>query len=597
MRARGSGAWSPAARLRSAPPRRAARHPHHPYAALRALPSSGRPLQQLYTHERGALTRPCLRRPACIELMPAREPSPSPSRSASSPARKRPLPTSASTADIQSAPKRANSEDYMASSDHEGSIGASRLNIDSTPRSPASNADSPAAAEEEADVTVRDAADTGMMSPEPETEELPPAYEGGPADHREDEDLPTFASTSQYNGPAADQQLALINDMKDFRLEEGDTWFLVPRTWYRRWQTACSGVAQSKDDDDSLTPEQVGPIDTTSLAEEDGVSLRKPVQVGVDVEVLPEAAWRYLVDWCASRQVFVYSPTRAHSLPSSRYGQVGPEFDREVIATAGFGSETIEFYPPLFRLYLLLPATSSDRNVSVPSLEHAPSIQLASSSTVGDLFHGVKEAFSLERNVRLWRLPSAADEVSALEGPAYVFADKLRESGVELFELDKLGSSTTLGDALLADDETRLAVEEQDSAQSWIVDADAVLAALADADVPAPAPDSAPQSLSASVASLTDADDAHGDEKKKKHHHHGHRNLFSSASSWAAGLHKPKGSGTAAAGSSTTGAAPAKAASGGGMMGALTGALTRSKTAVGGKQGQRGLVGLQNLGK
>lgn len=536
--------------------------------------------------------------------MPAREPSPSPSRSASSPARKRPLPTSASTADIQSAPKRANSEDYMASSDHEGSIGASRLNIDSTPRSPASNADSPAAAppaaaaEEEADTTVRNAADAGMMSPEPETEELPPAYEGGPADHREDEDLPTFASTSQYNGPAADQQLALINDMKDFRLEEGDTWFLVPRTWYRRWQTACSGVAQSKDDDDSLTPEQVGPIDTTSLAEEDGVSLRKPVQVGVDVEVLPEAAWRYLVDWCASRQVFVYSPTRAHSLPSSRYGQVGPEFGREVIATAGFGSETIEFYPPLFRLYLLLPATSSDRNVSVPSLEHAPSIQLASSSTVGDLFHGVKEAFSLERNVRLWRLPSAADEVSALEGPAYVFADKLRESGVELFELDKLGSSTTLGDALLADDETRLAVEEQDSAQSWIVDADAVLAALADADVPAPAPDSAPQSLSASVASLTDADDAHGDEKKKKHHHHhSHRNLFSSASSWAAGLHKPKGSGTAAAGSSTTGAAPAKAANGGGMMGALTGALTRSKTAVGGKQGQRGLVGLQNLGK
>lgn len=309
-----------------------------------------------------------------------------------------------------------------------------------------------------------------------------------------------------------------------------------------------------------------------------------------------------MVSRCPFPLALVIADGRTH-----RYGLVGPEFAREVIATAGFGSETIEFYPPLFRLYLLLPASSSTGNVSVPSLEHAPTVQLASSSTVRDLFDGIKEAFSLSRDVRLWRLPPAADETSALEGPAYVFADKLRESGVELIELDKLPAGATLLDALLSDEETRLAVEEQDSAHNWIVDAEDVLATLAKADtdastVPDQAErDSAAPSLSTSVASLggTDADHSHD----KKHHHKG---LFASASSWAAGLHRPKShhhhaSTPATGASATAGSTPiapaAKGANGGGMMGALTGALTRSKTAIGGRQGQRGLVGLQNLGK
>ncbi|GAA5987460.1 hypothetical protein JCM10908_001963 [Rhodotorula pacifica] len=514
---------------------------------------------------------------------------PSPSRSPSL-ARKRPLSSSSASPTTASATKRANSEDHMTSSDHEGSIGASRLNIDSTPRSPASpTSNREPSVDPDATLNAPEGAGGPATVAAGTDEDLPPAYDDDSALDQPQEDglPPTFASTSQYNGPAADQQFAMINEMRQFQLEKDDVWYLVPRTWFRRWQTACSGIAQSKEDDDSLTPEQVGPIDTTSLTEEDGVTLRKPLQVGVDVEVLPTPAWRYLTEW---------------------YDLVGPEFGREVVATAGFGSETIEFYPPLFRLFLLLPATSTTGNVSVPSLENAPTVQLASSATVSELFDHVKEAFSLSREVRLWRLPPAGDQVSALEGPAYVFADKLRESGVELLERDKLGPDSTLMDALLADEQTRLAVEEQDSAQNWIVDAEDVLAVLARADEATPlepgVTDSAPPSLSTSVASLTDAEDSHG---KKHHHHHTHKNIFASAHSWAAGLHKPKSShastSTATASTSTAAAAPASSKTangtsggGGGMMGALTGALTRSKTAVGGRQGQRGLVGLQNLG-
>lgn len=182
----------------------------------------------------------------------------------------------------------------MASSDHEGSIGALRLNIDSTPlRSPASS-DSPTA--QDPDQTLQAAQETDesatTVATEPATDDgddLPPAYE--------DDDAPPFGSTSQYNGPAGEQQLAVINDLKRLPLESGDTWNLVPRTWFRRWQTACSGVAESKEDDSDLTPEQVGPIDTTALTDRDGFSLRKPLQVGLDVEVVPAPAWGYLVEW------------------------------------------------------------------------------------------------------------------------------------------------------------------------------------------------------------------------------------------------------------------------------------------------------------
>jgi ubiquitin carboxyl-terminal hydrolase 4/11/15 len=258
----------------------------------------------LYVHRRSIHTGsskpvPAGPPPLC-GCMQARDGTASPARS-SSLTRKRPLSSSSASPSTASATKRANSEDHMTSSDHEGSIGASRLNIDSTPLSPASpsasNRGSPAGPASDPDATLNSAA------PPTADEDLPPAYDApvrqdDDDDDEEAEDLPTFASSSHYNGPAADQQLAMITEMKQFQLEKDETWYLVPRGWYRRWQTACSGIAQSKEDDDSLTPEQVGPIDTTVLTEADGVTLRKPLQVGVDVEVLPTPGWRYLTEWC-----------------------------------------------------------------------------------------------------------------------------------------------------------------------------------------------------------------------------------------------------------------------------------------------------------
>lgn len=182
---------------------------------------------------------------------PNRLASPSPSR------QKRPL-----SSPVSSAAKRANSEDLMdqpQASDTEGSVGASRLKISSTPASPSSDEGSDADAS---------------------NEDLPPAYD---------------APNREFVGPPGDTQLDIIKELKSGNLEDGDGWFLVSRTWYRKWVTACSGTAETKDDDASISVDQVGPIDNSNLVV-DG-QLRKPLSDGIDLELLPAAAYRLLKEW------------------------------------------------------------------------------------------------------------------------------------------------------------------------------------------------------------------------------------------------------------------------------------------------------------
>ncbi|GAA6010099.1 hypothetical protein JCM10207_007558 [Rhodosporidiobolus poonsookiae] len=479
---------------------------------------------------------------------PPRPSSPSSSLS-SLPHRKRPLSSPSPATDTPL--KRANSEDLMQESDHEGSIGASRLNIASTPRSASPDDDT--------------AADTTLQP-----DDLPPAYDdqdAGAETGEEHDELPGFAQSTAYNGIAADQQLAVVNDLRRLPLEAGDEWYVVPRAWFRRWQVAVSGIAESKDDDDSLSPEQVGPIDTTQLVDEDG-ELVMGCQEGVNIELLPAQAWGMLKEW---------------------YGLIGSDLARDVVAHAGPNSEMIELYPPTFEFFLLLPSSSSSSGspVPIPTLEHAPSIALPSSSTVRELTQQARAAFELSgRPIRLWRLPPIADPVSSHEGPAFVLADKLKESGTELLDA---APNDTLVDALLNERQTRLAVEEQRADGTWVVDAEQLAAALALAgpQVPADAPSPAPAPASAAAGEAPAS--AQGEAGKKARH-----GLFSHG--WSSGLHRPKSEkekkDKEREKSKERGE---KQAGGQGLMAGLTGALTRSKTG-GARQGTRGLVGLQNLG-
>ncbi|GAA6040267.1 hypothetical protein JCM8097_009395 [Rhodosporidiobolus ruineniae] len=473
---------------------------------------------------------------------PSRSPCPSPTRS------KRPL---SSPGPSTTPLKRANSEDTSMDtathSDHEGSIGASRLNIASTP---ASDDDR----HHDGDLTLQPPSDD------------PPAYDDDD-EQGDEEDLPDFhGSSTGYNGIAKENQLAFLQDLKNQPLEVDDAWFLVARPWYRRLMVALTGQAHEKDDDAALEPEQVGPIDNSSLFDAQG-QLRKPLLEGVDVELVPTIVWHKLVEW---------------------YGLVGERLERNVIAPAGFGSESIEFYPPSFQLFLLLPISpSSSSPVPVPSLEHAPSTSLSSTDKLSSLLSFAREAFDLPpaRQLRLWRLPPIGDPVSAAEGPAFVFTDKLRESGVEL--VAATDADVTLTDALLADGEgeTRLAVEPQRADGSWLVDPASL--------VPAPLTGSEADADAALEAQVPPGEAAAGAEPKK--HKAG---LF--AGGKFQGFHMGHGHGKAKKEKEEkerkeTEEREKKEGGAGGIMGALGGMMTRSK-GVERKAGARGLVGLSNLG-
>lgn len=428
-------------------------------------------------------------------------------------------------------------------SDTEGSIGASRLKISSTPASPSSD--------EDANASIS-------------REDSPPAYED---------------VAQPFSGPPGNVQLEIIKELKNGQLEAGDSWNLVSRIWYRRWITACSGTAETKEDDASISVEEVGPIDNSSLVV-DG-QLRKPLSEGVDLELVPSAAYGMLKDWYVVAFILGELFTVQGANLSGyvyRYGSNGPDFERTVVSQGGFGSERVEFFPPTFQIFLLCPSDSSSTSpVSIPNLETAPTVSLASSSPFSALHRFASEAFSLGRPTRLWRLPEAGDPVSASEGPAFVLADKLKESGVELLELPE---DTTLDEGLLSDPETRIAVEQQKPDGTWLVDSEAILAAI-QAGTPAP-----------STRATTPSGDVPAPEKKAS------KGIF--AGGWSSTLNKPKSNGNLAGvatqASSNANAKASGSSSGGGLISSITGALTRSKTGQA-KAGHKGLVGLSNLGK
>lgn len=164
-------------------------------------------------------------------------------------------------------------------SDTEGSLGASRLQLDSTPLS-LSSPDSPP--DSFADTTM-----DGSAALAGDGEQLP-AY-----------NAPSYPLAPTEQGPDGNNQLDMIKEMKrggEMEMEAGEAWFIVSRSWYRRWATACSGMAESKDDDAELSLQDVGPIDNTDILSAEG-QLKQPLEVGRDVEILPQPAWDFLLRW------------------------------------------------------------------------------------------------------------------------------------------------------------------------------------------------------------------------------------------------------------------------------------------------------------
>lgn len=101
---------------------------------------------------------------------------------------------------------------------------------------------------------------------------------------------PTTSSTTD----TPKGKLQKIQSLKGKPLVLGETWYLVSSQWYRGWVSACGGAPMKGAPEDES---QVKAVDNSSLAGLKPGKLKIDIEEGTDYELLPEDAWKLLVEW------------------------------------------------------------------------------------------------------------------------------------------------------------------------------------------------------------------------------------------------------------------------------------------------------------
>lgn len=150
------------------------------------------------------------------------------------------------------------------------------------------------------------------------------------------------ATTHSTPPPASSspaEKLEYIRQLCATPLKAGDTWYLVSKRWYRRWEKACTG---EEDKDGSVQEKDLGPVDNASLVDMRGKIVSTVIE-HVDVEYVPEAAWQAFVNW----YVIVLSIVQRDDLNkhASRYGTPLWPLPRKVVTRGILQEATIELHP------------------------------------------------------------------------------------------------------------------------------------------------------------------------------------------------------------------------------------------------------------
>jgi ubiquitin carboxyl-terminal hydrolase 4/11/15 len=114
-------------------------------------------------------------------------------------------------------------------------------------------------------------------------------------------DIPTTIQlpepTPHQNGMTPPiEKLAAIKKLREQPLKVGDTWYIVARRWYKRWEKACTGEV---DKEGGVEESTLGPVDNSSLLDKDG-NITSALVEGIDAEFVPEDAWALFVTWCVN---------------------------------------------------------------------------------------------------------------------------------------------------------------------------------------------------------------------------------------------------------------------------------------------------------
>ena len=103
--------------------------------------------------------------------------------------------------------------------------------------------------------------------------------------------VPPSPSVAQYT-PA--QKLERIRNLVKASMKVRETWYLVSKRWYDRWERACAGVVSKEG---AIAEKDLGPVDNTPLVDLQGDIVTTFVAQD-DAEFVPEEGWNLLVSWC-----------------------------------------------------------------------------------------------------------------------------------------------------------------------------------------------------------------------------------------------------------------------------------------------------------
>lgn len=94
----------------------------------------------------------------------------------------------------------------------------------------------------------------------------------------------------------------IIQKLKAAPMKIGDTWYIVSRSWYRRWEKACTGAV---DKEGTIEESEVGPVDNSEFFDKNGKFIYSSSMIeGVDVEFVHNSTWHCFKLWLVS---FLYA--------------------------------------------------------------------------------------------------------------------------------------------------------------------------------------------------------------------------------------------------------------------------------------------------
>ncbi|KAI0032314.1 hypothetical protein K488DRAFT_12425, partial [Vararia minispora EC-137] len=197
----------------------------------------------------------------------------------------------------------------------------------------------------------------------------------------------TDVPTQGGDAISGEQRLARIEELRKHSMQPGDVWYIISRSWWRRWRRSITGEVD-KDEKSVMEEADIGPVENASILEPND-ELKPNLVEGVDFEFVPKEAWDLLVQWYGESE---------HALP------------RSVIRRGAMNShDIVEVYPYRFRAFRV--TDEPWKTETHGSTEYY--IYASQAQSVRDLIRDLAEAVepALTDEYRVWHV-----EASGLSG-------------------------------------------------------------------------------------------------------------------------------------------------------------------------------------